>query len=364
MAKRISILTFMLIAFGLIMISSAGIFESKKDFNSDYYYFYHQLLYGVLPAVGAFLIFSRVPYRYWKKFSLPLLIISLSFLVLIFVPSLGISAKGATRWLNLHYVSFQPAEVFKFTFIIYLASWLSVRAKGINNLTLESIAPLLIVLGMVGFILVAQPDLGTAIVIGGIAMFMFFLANIRLRYITALILVATLLVGGLSVVSPYRLQRLTAFLNPNLDVQGSSYQLNQGLIAIGTGGLFGVGFGKSQQKLGLLPEPITDSIFAIIGEELGLVGIGFLLLLFIWLTFFMFQVAKNTRDSFASFIVSGVASWIIIQVFINVGAISGLLPFTGITLPFISYGGTSLVILTASMGIVVNIAKNYNLRIS
>jgi cell division protein FtsW len=346
--------TLILSVFGLVMISSAGVYLSQKNFGTDYYYFSHQLLYGFLPGLALFLIASRIDYRKWKKISFLLILLSLGFLVLIFMPGFGISVGGAKRWVNfLGLFSFQPAEILKLSLIIYLASWL----QQINKNSAGPVIAFLIILFLIGVFIAAQPDIGTLGIIISIALLMFFAVGGKFRQILWIIILIAVSFTLLTVFSEYRFNRFLVLINKDIDVQGIGYHLNQSLISIGKGGLLGVGFGKGEQKLGFLPEPVGDSIFAVIGEELGFVGMVFLLGLFLFIIFLSLKIAKKSSDRFASLYAIGFASWIGIQSFINIASLSGIIPLTGVPLPFISYGGTSMAVLMTGAGILANIAQ-------
>ena len=353
-AKFLIWITFILAVSGLVMISSAGVYLSQKNFGVDYYYFNHQLLFGFLPGFILFLIASKIDYRKWRKFSLVLILLSLGLLVLIFIPGFGITVSGAKRWVNFfNLFSFQPAEILKLTLIIYLASWLQQFGK--NNA--GSVVAFLIILFFIGIFVASQPDIGTLGIIISIALLMFFAAGGKFRQLLWIIVLIAVSFSLLTVFSDYRLDRFLVFINPNFDVQDKGYHLNQSLISIGKGGLLGVGFGKGEQKLGYLPEPVGDSIFAVIGEELGFVGMLFLIGLFFLFIFLSLTIAKKTNDKFASLYAIGLASWIGIQSFINIASLTGIVPLTGVPLPFISYGGTSLAVLMTGVGILVNITR-------
>ncbi len=355
--KTLTIILFILIVFGLVMLSSAGVVEGQKRFSSPYYYFIHQLLYGVLPGLAIFFIFSRINYKIWRKISLPLLIAVVGMLVLIFVPGVGYGLKGAQRWINLGFFTFQPSEALKLTLIIYLAAWFSRRDGRIDGGP-QSLVPFLLVLGFVGLLLLLQPDMGTLILVTMIAISMYFFAGAKLSHFVALILILGIIFGTMSIIEPYRFDRLKAFLNPSIDKQGTSYHINQALLGIGTGGIFGLGFGQSRQKINYLPEPVGDSIFAIIVEELGFVGGAFLLALFLFLALVMIGIAKSANSQFGKLLILGVATWICGQALINIFAISGMIPLTGLPLPFISFGSSALVSILAGLGIVTNISRH------
>lgn len=370
MTRSIVWLTFILVIFGLVMIFSAGIYLSQKNFGTSYYYFNHQFLFGFLPGTLLFLAASRIDYKIWKKVSLPLILLSVGLLILVFVPGFGIIEGGAKRWVNLFgFFSFQPAEILKLVLIIYLASWFSSK----THLS-KSAAPLsgavwgaqrpagptiafVAILFFISILIAAQPDIGTLGIIVAIALIMFFASGGAMKHFMAIVLLIVVGFALLVVFSPYRFSRLFVFLNPDFDVRGAGYHLNQSLIAIGKGGILGSGFGKGEQKLGLLPEAVSDSIFAVIGEELGFVGMAAVLIMLLLFVIASLKIARNTSDKFASLYAIGLASWVGVQSFVNIASLSGLAPLTGIPLPFISYGGTALAVLMAGTGILVNISK-------
>ena len=357
MDRKLLAIILVLIIFGLVVLSSAGIVDGQKKFGSPYYYLTHQLLYGVIPGLAGMFILSRINYRFWKKISLFILIGALALMIMIFVPTFGHGLKGATRWINLGMFSFQPSEVLKISLIIYLAAWFGNRDERTKKWS-YGMLPFLIVLSFVALLLFLQPDIGTLIVVSIISLGIYFLAGPSYKQFVGILLILFLGLSAIVVVEPYRFERLKSFWDPSVDPRGSSYQINQSLISIGSGGLFGVGYNNSSQKQGgFLPEVIGDSIFAIIAEELGLIGSAVTIGLFGVLCFFMISIAKNASDKFGSLLVMGVNVWIMSQAFVNIAAISGLVPLTGIPLPFISYGGTAIAVLLSGMGIVFNVAK-------
>lgn len=356
MARRLILIVFLLLIFGLIVLSSAGIVEGQKKFGSAYYYLNKQILYGVLPGIFLFFLFSKIDYRFWRKISLLVLFVSLVFMILVFVPDVGVGLKGANRWISIGGWSFQPAEILKLALVIYLAAWFGGRDERIKNWS-YSTAPFFVVLLFAGLLLAMQPDVGTLAVVVLIALGVYFSAGSNLKHLFAMFAIFLVAVAGLIFVEPYRFNRIKTFLDPSLDQKGISYQLNQSLIAIGSGGIFGNGFGESTQKFGFLPEVVNDSIFAVVVEELGFVGAMTLLSMFIFLSHTLISIAKNTPDKFGPLLVMGINTWIIGQAFINIAAVSGLAPLTGIPLPFVSHGGTAIMTLMAGLGIVLNIAK-------
>lgn len=351
--------TFALLAFGLIMIASAGVGYSKTRFDDPYFFFKRQLL-GVGIGLIALYLAQKINYNFWKKIAFPFFLTSLVCLVLVFVPGIGSKIYGASRWIQLGPFSFQPAEMLKLSLIIYLAAWLESRGERIKDF-FEGLVPFSAIVALVSFLLIKQPDMGTLGVIILIAISVFFVTGAKLSHIFAMGAAGFLALLALIKMESYRMDRLLVFLHPELDPRGIGYQINQALLAIGSGGIFGVGFGRSLQKFNYLPEPVGDSIFAIIGEELGLAGATLLIVLFVVLAVRGLKVAKNAPDIFAKLVVVGIVAWIFFQAFINMAAISGLIPLTGVPLPFISYGGTSIVFLMTGIGILLNISKQAKL---
>lgn len=346
----------LLLVFGSVMISSAGVVLSKTKFDQDYYFFQHQLFYGIIPGIILMLITQAIHYKFWKKVAVPFFILSLISLVLVFIPGVGIRFQGASRWVNLGVLSFQPTEMMKLSLILYLAMWLESRGKKLKEF-LDGFIPFAIILSVISFLVIKQPDLGTLGSIIFISVVMFFISGAPMGFL------GLMFAGGVSMLllliklEPYRLNRLTTFLNPDHDPRGIGYQINQALLAIGSGGLTGLGLGHSRQKFNYLPEPIGDSIFAIICEELGLVGAVFLLILFLLFATRGYKIAKNAPDKFSQLVAVGISTWIIFQALINISAIVGLIPLTGVPLPFISYGATSLIFILSGVGILLNISK-------
>lgn len=349
-------ITLILLIFGLIVLSSAGIIDGDKKFGDSYYYLKKQLLYGVLPGLLLFFLFSKIDYRFWKRISFIILFGSLVLMILVFVPDIGIGLKGANRWVSLWGVSFQPSEILKLAMVIYLAAWFGSRDERVKNWSYSAV-PFFVVISFISLLLAMQPDVGTLAVVVLIALGIYFAAGSSLKHLFAVIAIFIVAVAGLIFIEPYRLDRIRTFLDPSVDPRGISYQVNQSLIAIGSGGLFGNGYNESTQKWGFLPEVVNDSIFAVLAEELGFVGAMVLIGLFIFMAYTLISIAKNTSDKFGHLLVIGMSTWIIGQAFINMAAVSGLAPLTGIPLPFVSHGGTALMALMAGLGIVSNIAQ-------
>jgi cell division protein FtsW len=347
---------FALVIVGLIMLSSASAVLSYEKFGNNYYYFIHQLIYGALFGFFAFLITSRIDYHYWKKFAAFLLILTLVLLVMVFIPGLGFKHGGAHRWILIGGWTFQPAELAKLTFLLYLATWFDKRQKGVKDWH-SGFLPFITILAIIGLLIVLQPNIGTMSIIMLSAITVYFVAGANISHLALLGLGGFGLFLLLVKIAPYRMARLTVFLNPELDPQGIGYQINQALLAIGSGGLFGRGLGKSIQKYNYLPEAYGDSIFAIIAEELGFIRVLILIALFLILAIKGFLIAKRAPDLFGKLVATGVTSWISFQAFINIAAMVNLVPLTGIPLPFISYGGSALLFSLTAIGILTNISK-------
>lgn len=339
--------------FGLFMIYDASSFVAFRDFGDKYHYLKSQFFW-IIVGLAFMWGFSVFNYQRLYNLSLPILLIAIILLILVFVPGIGVNLMGARRWIDVKVFLIQPAEFVKLALAIYLASWLSAKEKG-------RFAAFLLLLGLVIGLVIAEPDMGTAIVILGEALIVYFLSGGSIFYFTSIFPLA-LLIGFIIIkISPYRLKRLEAFFNANQELLETSYHVRQVLIAFGSGGIFGVGLGNSLQKYAYLPETTTDSIFAIIAEELGFVGAVILIFIFALIIWRGFIIAANARDNFGKLLAGGVTAFLGVQTFINLGAQTALLPLTGIPLPFISYGGSALIIDLCAVGILLNISKhNFN----
>ena len=337
------------------MIASASSHLGQKQFGDSFYYLKHQLLYGFLLGLAGLIIVSNINYRFFEKISIFILLIALLLLLLTFT-RYGVATGGATRWLKLGLITFQPSELLKPALIIYLAAWLSKSEERRRNLA-KGFTPFIIILGITMMLLLKQPATSTAVILGAVALLMYFLSGARFTYILAVIILALVTLSIAIYYTPYRLERIKTFLNPEQDPQKSGYQINQAKVAIGSGGLLGAGYGQSTSKINILPEPLHDSIFAVIAEETGFVGAATLILLILILVLRMLVIASRSHDQFGQLLLVGFAALIAFQSFVNIGAISGLLPLTGTPLPFISYGGTALAVFMTIAGIANNVAK-------
>jgi cell division protein FtsW len=349
-------IVFALIVFGLAMLASASSNLGKTQFNNSYYYLEHQMLYGLTLGAAGFLVGYFMSYEQWKKVALPMLLVSILTLVLVFSP-LGSLVNNTNRWLRLGPLSFQPAELVKLVYIIYLAAWLSnTKAKRATDLK-SGLLPFLIVSGVIGALLILQPATSTVAILLGSGLIVYFVSGAPWKYIIGTVLITILLVAAVIYITPYRRARITGFLNQGANAQGQNYQVNQALIAIGSGGIWGVGYGQSAAKTSYLPAVIDDSIFAVVAEELGFVGACTLVVLFCLFALRLFWLSKKTGDRFGKLLLIGFGTVIAFQAFVNMASISGIIPLTGVPLPFISYGGTALAVFLTMSGIALNVSK-------
>jgi cell division protein FtsW len=349
-------ITLALLAYGLIVLYSASTVESFTNFGNTSYYIVHQVVYGALVGLIAMYVCSRIDYHFWQKCLPVLIFISLFLLMLVKIPGLGFTSGGASRWIRLGPVSFQPAELAKLVIILYLASWVD-RKRGQLNDFYYGLLPSLCIITLFALLILWQPDFGTMLVLLLVAFFMLFAAGIDWKYFFYTAVGGALMLYLIIRIEPYRVKRLTTFLNPGLDPKGISYQINQALLAIGSGSIWGFGYGLSRQKHNYLPEVMNDSIFAIMAEELGFFRVLIALGLFALLALKGYAIAKNAPDTFGRMVAFGITSWITIQALINIGAIVNLLPLTGIPLPFFSYGSTALIANLGAIGILLNISR-------
>ncbi len=342
--------------FGLAMLASASSDMGKIRFNNSYYYLEHQILYGLSLGIAGFLMGYFIYFQRLKKIAFVLLLVSLITLVLVFTP-LGSLVNNTNRWLRLGPFSFQPAELMKLTFVIYLAAWLS-NPKFKRATDFEGgLLPFMLVSGLIAGLLILQPATSTVVILLAAGLAVYFMSGAPIKYILGIVGVALLAIALVIYVTPYRRARILGFLDKSQNVQGQNYQVNQGLIAIGSGGIAGVGYGQSATKASYLPTPIDDSIFAVTAEELGFVGAGALIALFAIVSLRMFWLAKKTGDQFGRLLLVGFGTVIALQAFVNMASISGVIPLTGVPLPFVSYGGTALAIFLTMGGIALNVSR-------
>ena len=344
---------FILLIFGILILASVSAITSQEKFGRTTYYLFHQFELGIIPGLILGFIALKIKLPFLKKIALPLIFFNLILMALVFIPGFGVVAGGAPRWMNLRFFTFQPSEFLKLTFIIYLSLWLSNRAEKKK----VSFIPFLTVVGVVASLLIFQLDLSTLGIILISALIIYFAAETPLwqsfLMVSSGLGLCLVLVGMFS----YRMNRVAVWLNQMKDPMGIGYQLKQILIAVGSGGIFGLGLGMSSQKWGYIPQTMSDSIFAIIAEETGFLGSLLLILAFLFILWRGFKIAKGAKDKFSQFFAIGFTSWICLQAFVNIGAMIGVVPLTGIPLPFISYGGSHIVVEMIGVGILLNISK-------
>ena len=357
------ILTFILVLLGFFILSTTSAPLSLKKFGQPYYYLQHQLFFGLIPGIIFGILFFKIPLNFLKKISPYLLFANLILTSFVFLPHIGLKFGGAKRWISIGDFVFQPSEFLKISFILYLAYWLSARfsRKPIirkERLLNENLVAFIVIIGLISILLISQPDITTLGIIVLVGFLMYFIIGSPLWHTILFFFAGLIGLLFLSKTASYRIKRWTIFLNPEVDPLGIGYQLKQATIAIGSGGILGVGLGMSRQKFGFLPHSISDSIFAIFAEESGLIGGIILVALFLIFAWRGFIIAKNTADRFSQLVAVGITSWIFLQFFVNVGAMIGVLPLVGIPLPLISYGGSHLVCELIGIGILLNISRN------
>ncbi|MFW6035126.1 MAG: putative lipid II flippase FtsW [Halothermotrichaceae bacterium] len=342
-----------LMTMGLIMILSASSIRAYNMYGDSFYLFRHQLIWSLV-AIAAMIFFMNIDYHIYKKYAVLILFSTIAALIVVLI--IGTVAGGSRRWIDLGILRIQPSELAKLGFVIYLAYYFSKKQEKIKSFT-RGILPPLIVLGIIFGLILAEPDLGTGVAIAGTFFVMLFAAGAPYLHMLFLSLSGFAMIIVFIMTSDYRRERLLSFLDPFADPLNTGYHIIQSLLALGSGGIFGVGLGQSKQKFLYLPEPGTDFIFAIVGEEMGLLGtlvIVFLFFLFAWRGL---KTAASVTDRFGVMLAVGITAMVIIQAVINIGVVTSSMPITGITLPFISYGGTSLVIMSSAVGILLNISR-------
>ncbi len=350
----------LLTSIGLVMVYSASSAYARDKFGSSYYFFHKQLVWLLIGSIG--LIFTyNLPYSKWKFASKPLILFSI-FLLLLSISPLGYAAGGARRWIKLGGFLFQPSEISKLFFVIYIADFLSRKKEKVRSF-FKGLCPPLFILSVLVILLIMQPDVGTAALVTIITLILFFTGGGSLIYLFSLFFLSIPVVYYLIFKGGYRTERIIAFLNPYKDPQGTGFQLIQSKIAIGSGRIFGKGFGASRQKLFFLPSSYNDFIFSIIGEELGFIGATSVILLYLIFIILGVRIALKTKDEFGNLLALGIVLLIALQAFINIGVSTGILPTKGLCLPFISYGGSSLVVNLTSVGILLNIGKSQSKNI-
>lgn len=345
-----------LVVFGLVVLTSASGPLGFQEFGSSWYFVQHQVLFGLLPGIVIFSALAWFDYRKFKPFAFACLILSILLLLMVYMPGIGERFGGAGRWVKLGPISFQPSEFVKVLFLIYVAGWLEAKGEQVKSLG-EGLVPFLIPLAIVGVLLFKQPNTGSTAIILISAFAAYFMAGAPIVWFGAIAVGVVGVIALLIKITPYRAARFTTFLHPELDPKGVGYQINQALLAVGSGGMFGLGYGQSRQKYLYLPEVDGDSIFAIMAEELGFfITVAFLALV-AYIVRRCFVIADRAPDAFGRYLVVGIGSWIAIQTVFNVCSMIGLLPLTGVTLPFVSYGSSAFIALAAGCGIVASVSR-------
>ncbi len=347
--------TLLLLTIGVIMVYSASAVLAFREFGDYYYYLKRQLIFAGL-GVGAMFMMMNVDYWVWRKYAKIALLVCFFLLAIVLIPGVGVVRGGARSWLGIGSFGIQPSEFMKLGMILFLSKWLSDEQHKITHLT-KGLLPPLALMGFAFGLIMLQPDLGSGAVLCGAALLIIYTAGARMLHLGGLAMIGIAGFVGLVLAAPYRLKRITGFLDPWADPLGSGYQIIQSLYAIGPGGLAGLGLGRSLQKFSYLPEPQTDFIFSIISEELGFIGGSLVLMLFLLLVWRGMRVAITAPDSFGSFMAVGITGMIAVQVIINIGVVIGMFPVTGITLPLISAGGSSLTLMLTAIGILLNISR-------
>lgn len=342
-------------AFGLMMVLSSSSVDSLRIYGSSWVFFKRQVVWLVLGTVALY-VMLRIDYQFWRKWRMPLLVGSAALLVIVLIPGVGVKVSGSRRWLGVGVLNMQPSELAKFAMLVFSSDLLARRQHLVGDWRV-ALAPVGAVFCVFALLIMLEPDMGTTMVFGVITVAVLFVGGIPMKFLGK---AGAGVVGAavvLAIVEPYRRARLFSFLHPFADASGGGYQVVQSIIGIGSGGLTGVGLGASKSKWGFLPNAHTDFIFAIIAEELGLVGAVVVVGLFVAFAFVGIRAATRAPDQFGVLLASGITAWVVFQAFLNLGAVIGVLPVTGVPLPFLSQGGSSLVVLMAATGILANIAK-------
>lgn len=345
--KKLFLTAFILVFVGIVAVAEASAPQALNVFNDKFRFLKDQLLWAAIGIV-MLLITSKVSYKFWEKVATPFFLVNILLLVLVLIPGIGLRVLGARRWIPLP-IFFQPSEIIKFGIVLFMAKMISKKKASVFYFT-----PLIIVAGLI----MLEPDLGTTLIIILAVTIQIFASEINLLQFAGIGILGSLGVFILTVLSPYRKDRLLTFLEATRDPLGKSYHIRQVLLALGSGGLFGVGLGGSRQKYLFLPESSTDSIFAVIAEEIGFVGSFVIILIFAFFIFRAFKIARGAPDKFSQFLALGITAWIGGQTILNIASMTALVPLTGIPLPFISYGGSSLIMIMFATGILLNISKH------
>lgn len=342
---------------GFFIFTSASLGLLARETGASFTdVFFNQVFFGLFFGFGAFFGLSFVDYSIWRKFSPALLILGLILTALVFVPGIGFEHNGARRWVDLRFVSFQPTEFLKFAFVCFFASWIATMRGKIATWK-WGLAPLTLLLAVIGALVLMEPDTGTFGVIAITGLIMFFAAGAKIRHVALIVFLGLAAVAVLAFFKPYIQERVETFLHPEKDALGSGYQIQQSLIAIGSGGWTGRGFGQSIQKFNYLPEPTNDAVFAVAAEEFGFIGAATIVVMFLLFAFRGYMIANRSPDVFGRMLVIGLVSLIVIQSFINIASMLAIFPLTGVPLLFVSHGGTALLTALAEAGIILSVSR-------
>lgn len=344
------------VVFGLVMLSSASSAIAYVTKGQDIYYFFKNQLVGIGMGLAAMWFFYRVDYHLWRRYGFLFLVVSIALLLLVFIPGLSATWGKSRSWINIFGFSLQPSELVKISFLIYLASWLEKRGETVKDLV-EGALPFVAVFGTIALLMILQPDVGTLSIIAALSLIVFFVGGARKSHILVLVVSGIAALGILLLINPYQLERFKCLVDSEFSVRDRCYQTNQSLIAVGSGGWFGRGLGESRQKFMYLPEVSGDSIFAVISEEMGFVISAVLVLLYFFIFWRGYLIARDAPDVFGRLLAIGIASWIVVQALVNIGGMINLLPLTGVPLPLVSYGGSSLLAALSALGIMLNISR-------
>jgi cell division protein FtsW len=358
----VTLITVALLILGLVMILSASSVTSFATYGSSFRYFQKQLIWAAFGVV-AFIAFARFDYKRLRGVGYIAVVVTALLLLAVLIPGVGITAGGSSRWLGFGALSFQPSEVAKLALILFAADVFSRKDERTLKEFLHSMIPVVPIVGLLAMLIMLQPDLGTTVLVGFIGVGVMFVAGMPLIYLAPIVASGTALATGVAMLKPYMRARLLVFMHPWADPLGKGYQTIQSLIAMGSGGFLGVGLGASRQKWAYVPNAHTDFIYAILGEEMGLLGTLVVLGMFAFLAYLGIKVARRAPDRFGMLVASGITVWVTLQALINMGAVSGALPVTGVPLPLVSFGGSSLVITLVGMGILTNIATQSRRRL-
>ncbi len=347
----------LLLAIGVVMFVSASLGILTKDKDIFYSVIFNQIILGLGLGLLGMYITSKIPYKFWRKYSFFLFLGSIFLTAAVFLPNVGWSHGGAERWIRIFNFSFQPVEFLKFGFIIYFAAWLSWVKNKVQDFRF-GILPLFIMLAVIALILLKQPDTKSFILITITGISMLFISGVPMKYVLWISGCSIIALSVLVAFTPYLQERVKTYIDPSSDPRGSSYQIQQSFIALGGGGIFGRGFGQSIQKFSYLPEPQGDSIFAVLGEELGFAGAVTTIFLYALFILRGFRIANNSPDLFSGLLVSGIVIMVTVQSFMHIASVTGVFPLTGVPLVFMSHGGTALLVYLSAIGIIFNISKH------